>query len=302
MICYLLAGYSFIAIIMFYHDNTRVLWQEKLAHIDDLTGFFFNRNSFATLIGMGIISTLALLVHKYHKSLASNRVVFFNTANIYLLLGLLVQISAIMLTNSRAGILTTLIGVLTVIALYGLRGRFQQMKKVFLLLLIIAPIILLMGQSKLISRLTNTDLSQELRPVIWQKTLQGIAAQPVFGHGLGNFRYGFSPYHDTTLKMKVFRAHNDYLELFFEMGLFAPFLLFWVFFCIVKRCFNGALKRNKHQLYSIIACGVSSQIALHSLVDFSLQIPAVAIFALIIIAIGYSQSYNTKSLLSISRS
>ena len=63
MICYLLAGYSFIAIIMFYHDNTRVLWQEKLAHIDDLTGFFFNRNSFATLIGMGIISTLALLVH-----------------------------------------------------------------------------------------------------------------------------------------------------------------------------------------------------------------------------------------------
>ena len=62
---------------------------------------------------------------------------------------------------------------------------------------------------------------------------------------------------------------------------------------IAGQCFLGVTRRRRDFVYPALAFAVSVQVAVHSLVDFSLQIPAVAATYALVLGLGFAQSWSS---------
>jgi O-antigen ligase len=89
------------------------------------------------------------------------------------------------------------------------------------------------------------------------------------------------------------RAHNTYLENALELGIPAAAMLCLAIALIAVQCFLGVGRRRRDFVFPALACAVSVQVAVHSLVDFSLQIPAVAAAYALVLGLGYAQSWSS---------
>ncbi len=125
--------------------------------------------------------------------------------------------------------------------------------------------------------------------------MDGISDRPLSGFGLGTFEKIFSSYRDDTVTVWFKRAHSDYLELTLTAGIPATLLLLLVFFTLIVYLICRLSTGTKYS--SFIALGITSsiQLAIHSLVDFPLQIPAVSFFWCAILAASIAIAYKCES-------
>ena len=85
----------------------------------------------------------------------------------------------------------------------------------------------------------------ELRPHMWKDTLGLIKDFPVFGVGLGNYSYVFPKYRTFIYHARLLRyAHNDYLQLISEMGMFGGVFIAGFFIWYFRR-FRECFRRLK---------------------------------------------------------
>ena len=114
----------------------------------------------------------------------------------------------------------------------------------------------------------RTDLSAETIPL--------IRAYPVFGCGLGDYMTAFSKFKRSEMLLTIDFAHNDYLQLLAELGLVGFAIGAALAFSVVRMALRGAVKSSDPEArYFAVACvGALSAIAVHSLADFNLYIPA----------------------------
>lgn len=122
----------------------------------------------------------------------------------------------------------------------------------------------------------HSDLSSDLRLKIDADTLRMFARHPVLGWGLSTFQDVYPQFRSFYTNSLVNAAHNDYLQVLAETGVFGFLVTIWLLVVVVRRAVrklrnwpsdvNGALA-----LASLL--GVSG-ILVHSFVDFNLQIPA----------------------------
>ena len=109
-----------------------------------------------------------------------------------------------------------------------------------------------------------------------------IQDRPILGHGLGTYAVAFSPYGRAVGTAVVNQAHNDYLQLLAEMGVFGAILCI-AFIGLLARSAWVGLSRRDH-LARAVAAGVTAglfALMLHELVDFNLQIPSNALALLL---------------------
>ena len=88
----------------------------------------------------------------------------------------------------------------------------------------------------------------------------------------------------------VDKAHNTYIEHLVELGIPATAALYLGPVLLFGYCVRGLFARQRNQVFGLAAAGATVLVALHSLVDFSLQIPAVAVTFAAVLAIGVAQS------------
>ena len=121
----------------------------------------------------------------------------------------------------------------------------------------------------------------ELRVSIWRHSIEAIKRNPVFGSGLGTYREVIQTFLAwdfplARLNCYVTHAHNEYLELISDTGILG-FVLFMasvvLFIVAVVRKF---VKRRSQLARAFGYSGLAVMLAMgiHSLVDFSLRIPA----------------------------
>ena len=55
-------------------------------------------------------------------------------------------------------------------------------------------------------------------------------------------------------------------------------------------CVRGVFRRRRDRVYAVAAVGATLLVGLHALVDFSIQIPAIAMFYTAILATGCAQA------------
>jgi O-antigen ligase len=130
-----------------------------------------------------------------------------------------------------------------------------------------------------------------LRLPIYQDTLAMIADRPLLGHGYGSYGTSFLRYQERAAGPFIIdKAHNTYLEHAAELGIPATVLLYLAPLLLVLFCLRGAFVRRKEKIYPLLAVSATVLVAVHSLMDFSLQIPAVAVTYAMILGMGTAQS------------
>ena len=205
--------------------------------------------------------------------------------------------TSIILTNSRAGFVSVVIAVITLLVISPNRYQRRVHRKVTLALYlggaILAVGLFYMSGEALEGRLHN-DVSNDLRFQNYPYILSAIQERPVLGYGLGTFDNVHLTYRAPDDLGWFSRAHSDYLELVHSAGLPAAVLLLMSLAMLIA--FLARRLKFGLQYRVIIALGITSslQLALHATVDFPLQIPAVSYLWVSILAMSLAVAYRSE--------
>ncbi|MGE0824672.1 MAG: O-antigen ligase family protein [Candidatus Binatia bacterium] len=138
------------------------------------------------------------------------------------------------------------------------------------------------------------DAGLHERVAVWQASLAMIRDFPLFGVGLGAWADVFPHYQKPPWNVRIWQqAHNDYIQCLTEAGLIGAVLLGWFFLLAAMQLHRG-LRSSPPELLPIGVGMISSLIvmAVHSGVDFSLQIPANAVLFIVLLAIVLRLSHH----------
>ncbi len=300
----LYAAYGFYIEIS---GSNLVLWFEKRSYRDDMTSTFFNRNSYAAYAGLGLLCSCAYVFRRWHRLWRESSPHFMwrdFVANligkeIYWVLLPLLFFTALVMSSSRAGFASCMAGLCVLV--FGLAvNKNLPISRLLLTLLGLAGIgagVLLIGGQSLVERLNANMVNEDLdmRLGVYRLTWEAIQASPWFGYGLGNFDTAFRLFRDPTVIGWFQEAHNEYLEMMLDLGIPAAALWLLGMALLVWRCLVGTAQRKKDGIFPVLALAATTQEALHSVLDFSLQIPAVAITYAAILGMGVAQSRSSRA-------
>ncbi len=276
----------------------------------DITGTFVSKNNFATFAGIALIVSLLTLVEASSSAIIRTRGsrVMLSSLIQYLMgrgalrvLASAILFLALVLADSRAGLMAALTGLLTLVVLSGIvaarRGSLLPALAGAGVIFSLMAVLFVVSGSSLTDRfdqLMGTQGASELRPVLWADAEHAIADHVWLGTGLGTFRDAYSLYAQEFEPYIVDKVHNDYLEL--ALGLGIPAAIAWVAALgwLLAICVRGVFRRRRRKIYALAAVSAAMLVAFHSLFDFSLQIPAVSLLFATVMAVGVAQSRRSE--------
>ena len=296
-------AYSLYGLLVYFAGNRTILWYPKWAYQYDLTGSFVNRNSFATFLGLGLLSTLGLLAQILRERVdgpswrvlmrSSLEAIFRHGA--WVVLFIAITSSALLLTHSRGGTVAAMLGamamVVAIFAAPSLRGPWQW--PIAGLIGAGAIVMIVVAGSGLLARVSESASELAGRTEIYQGTLAAIKDHPILGTGLGSFEFVYPPYQPQSETRLIEYAHNEYLQNMLELGIPAALLFYIALGILVSRCFIGAVRRRRNAIYPAVAVGASALVIAHSMVDFSTQMPAVSATFAALVGMGVAQSVGS---------
>ena len=168
-------------------------------------------------------------------------------------------------------------------------SRFFKSRKAVILLLSLSLVCTYVGYAaidRVLERFQHFDLDFEDRLIIAKDTFQMVKDFPLSGSGLGTFEFVFPGYQDHLKDGLVDFAHNDWLQLFAETGGIGLAILGGGFLWFMGH--SIILWRRRRDPFSVGiglgGLGAVVAVAVHSLTDFSLHIPANALLLTLIAA------------------
>jgi O-antigen ligase len=131
---------------------------------------------------------------------------------------------------------------------------------------------------------------------VYSLTWLSIADLPILGFGDGTFEEAFRMYRDGGVGPfgAWDKAHNTYLEMLQGLGAPAAALLLLGLAFLAGRCVHAASTRSRDAVAPLAASAATIVVALHALVDFSLQMQAVALTFAALLGAGVAQSWSAK--------
>ena len=259
-------------------------------------GFFVNNNHFATFLAMLIPVSVALLAEKNDEAVVQPWIVG-GALVVMLLLGLA-------LTGSRSALG---LGILAVLAswLLIMRPVFGEgMKRRTALLagavaaLVFAPIALGMGLMGILDRFGRSDLVDDARWTIFRVTWRAALDYLPFGSGLGTFQrvYQWHEPPNALMAEVINNAHNDWLELFLETGLFgAALMLLWIVWLAstaVVAFGRGGSPNARLAKAAVIALGLA---CLHSFWEYPLRATGLGAFFGLLCAVAAVRTQEAEA-------
>lgn len=299
------AAYAAYGILAHLLDPTHILGLEKKAYLGSVTGTFINRNTAAAFFGSCAVVWSLLLWERLRLEMRRgpfdwralvNRPSLAMPKSIVLELAmLLLCLAAMFMTGSRGGVGLSLVALCVAFVAFfrrnlphrtGLLIGAAASAAVALLLLS------LMG-GRVNMRFDTGGIADQDRLEAYRATLRMIADHPWFGTGQGTFAYAFPAYRspDVSIWGVWDMAHNTLLEIAADMGLPIATLVAATWLVIFAVLIRGAIVRRRARIVPVAALSVALLAVLHSLIDFTLQIPGYAIVALSLVGAGLAQSF-----------
>ena len=280
--------YAVYGLVVYLGQYNSVLWFDKWNSRNTVTSTFVNRNSYATYAGLTLLSSFPLLFERikscfqYGFSSRYGRHYFleqFLQRGWLPLLTVIIITTALFLSQSRGGVLSTLLAVAGFFIILLLSRKIKNNAAAIVFVAFIGVIswgVMAQSGDKVIERLDATVLKNEERFLVYDILAKANVENRWLGVGYGSFYRSFRLYRDETVSGYYDMAHNTYLENIFELGLLQAFALFAAIALVALICVRGVWLRRKHWIYPAIGFAASLLVGVHALVDFSLQIPAVA--------------------------
>ena len=292
----------------------KILWFDE-PDTGYLTSGFINRNSAATYFGMASLAGLGLVIHQACSVLQSTSQVSGREVVRKLSLAMsgmlgfdfvlfVLMLVSLLATGSRGGISFTALALIFMLMAYGVkrqvRGRPQSGGLVWVMSIAAIAVLLLgvfeMSGARLVDRLLDQGLESDARLETYALTSQAVRDYLFLGSGLGTFQDVITAYRSELSPGRHIwdKAHNDYLELLLGLGLPAALLVLLSFAGLFLGAIRGVFARHRDAHFAAIAAAASVLIALHSMVDFSLQIQANTLTFALLLGLGLSQSLSTR--------
>ena len=261
-------------------------------------GSFVNQHHFAAFMEMTIGITLGLL---YNKSTKRDK-------RLLLVIAVVIMGIALVFTSSRGGVLSLfgVIGFVTLVSFLrknsdeddeeiaaksSFQSKFALVGGGLALILVLFGSILLLGGGGSLTRgigfINQSDISNG-RSHFWEVTLQIIRDYPVFGAGFNAFGVAFTRYDTWNGTLRIEQAHNDYLQIFADAGIFGfACAIAFVYFLFKQGL--GKINQTSDRFRRGVAVGALAGcfgILLHSFFDFPLRTPSNAFYFLILVTLA----------------
>jgi O-antigen ligase len=275
-----------------------------------LSGPFMLHNSFATYCGLAVIAAVAklfsigsgsIIAGRGAKRLALTIMEYCLGRGALVLVAGLLTFAGVVASASRAGFVSTLCGLfaLALAALLVLRHGSSRFWAGIGALAAALPLMILLAMNgdtlaDRIGQLLDNGTADAARLTLWAAANRMIADAPWLGLGLGTFEDAYPLYASQVLPNVMDKAHCDYLEFAAGIGLPAAIAFWTALLWLVALCLKGVWSRRRNRLYSLAAVGASVLAAVHSSVDFSLQLPAVALSFATLLGLGVGQSFSVR--------
>lgn len=264
------------------------------------SGTFANSNSFACYVGMGIVAAIALIlsgrrreragfgrdIPTFESMMSGSRVVL--VVVIFFLLG------GLLLSASRAGVAASVAGALA-LGLLLMRGQWRERQDLVRWFVAGAVIVLVVGVvagGALLTKAVRADEGGN-RLVIWMTSLHAIGLSPWLGWGLGSFADIYTILQPASITQANDLAHSTPLETVVELGVLAAIPAFAVVLLPWGISLRGAFRRQyRYRVLPAAAFAIAAVPILHSMVDFSLQIPAIGFVTSAVLGMGWAQAFS----------
>lgn len=277
--------------------NGRIFWLRQVPP-SSVFGPFVNHNHFAAYVGMVIPAAVALAFHGFGARRGSRsrdaadldddgrggvpgRDRRIGQIGLALFASAILGV-ALVFSLSRGGILSSVIslGVLFVLLRRRISSRIALRVAAVGVPLLVIGLVFWIGAAVVAERWGQLqdpgEASLRSRLVVWRTILEASGPFLRTGAGLGAFEVSFAPHTPAGSSARWDQAHNDYLQLLWETGLAGAALFVLLAWTFIARYAWPAMRDHRHPL-DVLRAGVAVallSIALHSCVDFNLQIGA----------------------------
>jgi len=258
-----------------------------------LRGTIYNPDHFAFYLELLFPLALGLLFARLHvfdpgQSLKDKILhVADDRPLILLFLAPIVLAGAVYLTGCRAGIAVLVLSVLFFAQMsFYLRVNFNARRHLRLVFILATLLAVFVGLQSTLDKFLAGSYAEAGRWDYWANSLRMFSDFPLFGTGLGTFKYSYFLYGREA--GWVNHAHNEYVESLADMGILA----FAVFFALLALIAYSLLRMwiaRRHPEVKPAVLGVLTAVFaafFHSFFDFSLRIPANAFLFIILLALG----------------
>jgi hypothetical protein len=277
------------------------LFGTKIPHGSQASGGFVNRNHLAGFLEITLALGIGLMVGSLRETGRRSWRQFWRDMAALLLspkaplrLVLVAMVIALVMTRSRMGNTAFFASLLIAGGVALVLSRHATRSTVILIASLIAIDILVIGSwfgvEKTMQRIEQTtvrDVEDREEPSAY--ALDMARDYPLFGSGPGTFYTAFTRYRGPDIRAFFDYAHNDYMQFLVETGALGAVLAGSLALMALVLAVL-ALSRRRDPLARgfafAVLMGVSS-IAIHSTVDFNLQIPANAFAFMVLLAYGW---------------
>jgi O-antigen ligase len=304
----IVAAYATYGLVIFALKAGRFPWLESPSTAEFVSSTFVNHNSFATYAGLGLVACCGLICRLYqHEAANFDGPLRLRIASViestgrngaFLIGAAFLILAALLLTGSRGGIVATGLGLGAFAILTFSRqggGALEYALAIGVAFLLVAATLFTFGDN-FFSSLSERGVIDSGRITAYSVTMRSIFDVPLFGYGYGTFADVFPMYRDRSLDVLGTweHAHNTYLEAYQGLGLIFGSMFVASLTVLVVRCIQGSIRRHGSVTAPRVAAGAAVLIGSHALVDFSLEMQAVALTFVSILGAGTAQSKSSR--------
>jgi hypothetical protein len=272
-----------------------------------MSGTFVSSNSFGCYCGMGMVAAMALIFagrrrkgdmpYGYDEDDEEGIIASLTGFRVTMLAVCLLLLGGLLFSASRAGLAATFVGAAALTVLM-LRGRWRSrpdLVRVFVAISVVVGIMVLViaGNTIIDKAIRASDGGDRME--IWRASLQAVRMSPWLGWGLGSFADIYAIVQPMRVPIANDLAHSTPLETMVEVGV--PMAL--VGFAIVLipwgvSLYGAVTRRRAHRYLPGAAFAVAAVAILHSVVDFSLQMPAIGFVVSALLGMGWAQAFGRR--------
>ena len=272
-----------------------------------VTSTFVNRNSYATHAGMTLFCGLGVVVGELTRrarpgislrSIARDVLARLDASLGVGVIACLLAAAALLLTQSRGAFVALCAALVAFV--WSLRrmalvkaGTFVKAAALFAIGLV-AGIVWLAGEETL-GRFAASDAQALNRLTYYRTTWEAIWDRPLLGTGYGTYADAFRAYnHPDTGTYFLDKAHNTYLQVIIELGWPAAAALYSGLALLVFRSLQAPLPQGGTAALPAVLAACSVLVAVHALVDFSLEMPANAATYALLLGVGCARTVRKR--------
>lgn len=276
-----------------------ILGIRKISYLGSATGGFVNRNSFATYLAFGAILGANLIMARFvplpprTKGIMPVDTYLTSGGVVPIICGWLIIVWALIATSSRMGVFAAGCGIAFSLLLFLSKKNIGMNRAGRLAITYVLPLVMLLlvvgYGSTLIERFGDVERHTEIRWELYNQILGMIGLRPLVGYGGNSFEYVYPLFHLAPVNFDLVwnKAHSTYLALWVEYGILfgsVPLAIVSIIFMRIAFAYFAA-ERQDVALQTGLAVILAG--AVHSLVDFSLEIEAVTFVFVALLAVAW---------------